>query len=167
MGNVKKAVKKRPVKKNGRNGNGTAALGRLQEALDLVRNTGESYIGLLESVHPKKDNVTQQQMESALVLDAIIEAAKHARGKFDVEALSHHGQRGSFETGRVAITFPLTAGRRSTKWKDVAVDKAQELAESIGADFGAENFDTEIKADARYTTVGEDKVKVKLTVSAG
>lgn len=170
MGTVKTAAKKKPSKKSKKDEprfNIEDTFARLVKVEALIGSASEHYACIVESVHPQKEHFTQQHMESALLLDLIIEHAKFARKKFDEEALTHHSFDGRFEHGRVAVTFPLTKGRRNTKWKNVATEKARELAEEQGEGFNAEDFDLEVKNDTDYTTVGEDKTTVKLTESAG
>lgn len=164
---TKKPARKKPSRKKARNGNGRAGHGRwpetLDEMADALMNVLNSYTSLCESVSPR-DTVTQAQLYSAHLLDEIADIAGKARKAFDKRVIAHDDGHGAFETGRVAITFPLSGGRRNPAWKGEAVDARRLLAEEQGLDFDADDF---VKQVQDRTTPGAEHKKVKLTISAG
>ncbi len=160
MGTVKVAKKRKAKNGNGRTGE--AARKKLDDLYDALEDVLETYSALVESVSPN-DNVTQEQLHAACVLEHIVTTATSARKVFDARMLAHHELKGSFEVGKVAITFPESGGKRVPKWKQEAIDQANALADELGKSFAEEAFIAEV---IKRTVPGSIRNKVKLVMSA-
>lgn len=163
---TKKPPRKKPAYKKASNGNGrtgAAARKKLDEIAESLLGVLDGYTSLVESLGPR-DVVTQEQLYAANLLDQIADVAGKARKAFDKRMIAHDDGHGAFETGRVAITFPLSGGRRNPAWKGEAIDARRLLSEEQGLDFDADDFVTQVQD---RTEPGAEHKKVKLTISAG
>lgn len=154
-------LKKKAGKRNG-NGNGTkiaAEFAGLLEDLDALQLEAATKAAMIsESLEGVHTNWTfpQAALQAALVLKAIKEVAEGAYKEFEKRAKGHIEAGGSFEPGKVAITFPETT-RRNPKWKDEALALAELL------EYNIDEYVEEVTDKYEPVT----SVRVKLTESAG
>ncbi len=169
-GPAKKAKPKGAMKKAKPNGHGAhPKVGEVYDAVQvhtvetLVETVDSSLVGVQEFIESIEEGVIfpQKLLEFGVILERLAASVSKTRKAFDAKALGHKDTEGSFEHGKVAITFPETL-RRSPKWKDEATDRARQLAEAEGEDFDPKAFVADIITNYPPTVIR----KVKLTESA-
>ena len=79
-----------------------------------------------------EDVYTQDAMAAYLKLEVVSRNVSGAIGgvltKLREAAMTHQNSGGVFEQGKCIVTFPVTGGGRSPKWKGEATSKAKALA---------------------------------------
>lgn len=128
----------------------------------LVKSVDSSLTGVQTFIESIESGVIfpQKLLEFGVLLERLAKSVATTRKAFDKKAVEHKTGEGSFEHGKVAITFP-EAERRSPKWKDEATDRARQLAEAAGEEFDPKTFVAGV-IDGYPATIIR---KVKLTVS--
>ncbi len=102
----------------------------------------------------KNMNLSQDSLEAIILLQKMQKKMADVVKAFNKKAIAHKEDKGSFEHGRIAINFNVSA-KRTPKWKDEAVKLAAENGE-VEKDFTDRILEATEKT---YST------SVKLTIS--
>lgn len=188
MGTTKRVAAKPAKKAKGAAGNGPVApaapapaltLDALAEALEAQAKAFQERLATLPATAP----FSQEILRTCLRLEKVAAACGKAAGTTYVHALAHHTKGGAFETGKIAVSFPVKGGGRSPSWKTEATGQARQregLEHGLKTTLEAEARATVFAAAAQHTfdekryheqvlaatTPGESKTSVEFTEGA-
>ena len=138
-------------------------LTRVTTARDELADALDGFVARLGKLSESRTDFAfpQAAAEAALLLKEMEDKIAEARKAFNEAAIAHRREGGSFENGRICVSFQ-DQERRSPSWQDVAVEWAKKDALARGEPF-SKNDDLEaVKAQTKPTPI----TMVKLTENA-
>lgn len=141
-------------------------LGRVRTAHDELKDALDGFKARLSKLDESREErpflFPQAAAEAALILKTMEDMIAEARKAFNEAAIAHRKDGGSFEDGRIAISFQ-DQERRTPSWQDEAIALAAAAALAAGQPFSKNEYLEAVRAKAKPTAI----TIVKLTENAG
>lgn len=121
---------------------------RVRAAIETLQEVVDTYQETIAGI-PNDGEMPQE-------LIAIAQFAQSGKGAlsdldklFSVNAIRLRQGKGRFEDGALRVEFELVKGKKSPKWRDLAIENRQALCEANGDDFDPKAYEEQVKTNTK------------------